>query len=73
MPYVVHYFLADDTIEVAEMDTSGKDPFPLLLGRCRLPHKLPVVGQSHLQKWTVQLRHMYPCRRLRCRLCVHLH
>jgi hypothetical protein len=46
VPYVVHYYLADDTIEVAEMDMSGKDPFPLLLSRCQLPRKLPVVGAS---------------------------
>jgi hypothetical protein len=37
--YVVHYFLADDTVEVREVHeaNSGRDPFPALLQRSRLP------------------------------------
>jgi hypothetical protein len=38
-PYVLHYFLADDTVEVLEIQqaNSGRDPFPALLKRCKLP------------------------------------
>mmetsp|Transcript_28414 Transcript_28414/g.64421 ORF Transcript_28414/g.64421 Transcript_28414/m.64421 type:complete len:933 (-) Transcript_28414:35-2833(-) len=38
-PFVLHYFLADDTIEVLEVNTpnSGRDPFPALLKRMKLP------------------------------------
>lgn len=41
--YVLNYFLADDTIEIKEKVTSnsGKDPFPLLLRRGKLP-KVPI-------------------------------
>merc|ERR1712196_37917 len=37
--YIVHYFLADDTIEILEVKTvnSGKGDFPLLLARTKLP------------------------------------
>ena len=38
-PYIVHYYLADDTVEVNEVQTAnnGRDPFPTLLKRGRLP------------------------------------
>lgn len=38
-PYVLHYFLADDTIEIVELQqpNSGRDPFPALLKRSKLP------------------------------------
>lgn len=38
-PYVVHYFLADDTVEVLEVNqaNSGRDPFPSFLQRSKLP------------------------------------
>ena len=38
-PYIVHYYLADDTVEVNEVQAanSGRDPFPTLLKRQRLP------------------------------------
>merc|ERR1711959_631380 len=37
--FVVHYYLADDTIEVVESyrNNSGRDPFPRLLNRQKLP------------------------------------
>lgn len=37
--YTVNFFLADDTVEVKEVNeqNSGKDPFPLLLRRQKLP------------------------------------
>lgn len=38
-PYVLHYFLEDDTVEILEINenNSGKDPFPVFLRRCLLP------------------------------------
>ena len=38
-PFVLHFFLADDTVEVLEVNTpnSGRDPFPALLKRTKLP------------------------------------
>lgn len=42
--YTLNYFLADDTVEVKEENkpNSGKDPFPLLLRRSKLP-KIPLM------------------------------
>lgn len=38
-PYVLHYFLVDDSIEIREVHkpNDGHDPFPVLLRRQRLP------------------------------------
>ncbi|KAF0686899.1 Aste57867_21331 [Aphanomyces stellatus] len=38
MSYSLNFFLEDDTIEIKEVQkpNSGRDPFPLLLSRCRL-------------------------------------
>jgi hypothetical protein len=38
-PYILHYFLADDTVEVLEVrqPNSGRDPFSSLLKRQKLP------------------------------------
>jgi len=40
-PYIIHYYLADDTIEIREVNfaNSGRDPFPLLLKRQKLPRR----------------------------------
>ena len=37
--YILNFFLADETIEIKEVkkNNSGKDPFPLLLNRKRIP------------------------------------
>ena len=44
-PFVVHYYLADDTIEVCEVRVvnSGKNPFPLLMKRQRMPNRYHVT------------------------------
>ncbi|XP_074093287.1 EF-hand domain-containing protein 1 isoform X2 [Macrotis lagotis] len=44
--YVIHYYLADDTVEIREVHerNDGRDPFPVLLKRQRLPKVL--VGNS---------------------------
>lgn len=38
-PYVIHYYLVDDTLEVREVHTpnDGRDPFPVLIGRHKVP------------------------------------
>eukprot|EP00051_Salpingoeca_urceolata_P016671 m.223208 g.223208 ORF g.223208 m.223208 type:complete len:552 (+) comp18748_c0_seq2:177-1832(+) len=38
-PFVIHYYLVDDTIEVREVNkkNSGRDPFPLLMKRQKVP------------------------------------
>ncbi|CAM6091153.1 unnamed protein product [Calypogeia fissa] len=42
-PYVFHYFLGDDTVEIVEIQerNSGRASFPMLLRRGRLPKVLP--------------------------------
>lgn len=47
-PYIVHYFLADDTVEVQEVaiPNSGRDPFPSLLKRQKLPKNFHEVGMD---------------------------
>jgi hypothetical protein len=39
LPFIVHYYLADDTIEIREVHfpNNGRDQFPLLLKRQKLP------------------------------------
>jgi len=46
LPYIIHYFLADDTFEIREVHfpNSGRDQFPLLLKRQKLPRKFE-IGQ----------------------------
>jgi len=55
IPYIMHYFLADDTMEVREINyaNSGKDPFPLLLRRQRFPksYSLNQPGLSTLDSF----------------------
>ncbi|KAL5013732.1 hypothetical protein ScPMuIL_008002 [Solemya velum] len=38
-PFIIHYFLVDDTLEVREVHKAndGRDPFPVLIGRHKLP------------------------------------
>ncbi len=49
LPYVVHYFLADDTVEIREVHhpNDGRDAFPKLLQRQKLPYR-PIVNQPGL-------------------------
>jgi hypothetical protein len=44
LPYVIHYYLADDTIEIREVHfaNNGRDQFPLLLKRQKLPKQFGV-------------------------------
>ena len=50
LKYIIHYFLSDDTVEIREVNynNSGRDPFPLLLTRNKLPKKffIPQPGED---------------------------
>ena len=55
LTYVIHYYRADDTIEIREVhfQNSGRDPFPLLFKRQKIPDQFE-VGQPGLvskSKW----------------------
>jgi hypothetical protein len=56
--YTLNFFLADDTIEVKEIrrHNSGKDPFPLLLNRKKMP-KLPI--NTHYPGMTLKKEEFY--------------
>jgi len=47
-PYIVHYFLADDTVEVCEVSqpNSGYGSFPALLKRSRLPRDHTLIKRD---------------------------
>lgn len=40
--YIIHYYLMDDTIDIREVHerNDGRDPFPLLMNRQRIPKVL---------------------------------
>ncbi|XP_060640731.2 EF-hand domain-containing protein 1 isoform X1 [Anolis sagrei] len=40
--FIIHYYLADDTVEVREVHerNNGRDPFPVLIKRQRLPKRI---------------------------------
>jgi hypothetical protein len=61
-PYVLHYFLADDTVEVLEVTqlNSGRDPFPRFLQRRKLPknHQETRADISRIG-WTADLSVQY--------------
>ncbi len=50
LAFQVSYYVADGSVEVREVAqrNSGRDPFPLLLRRSRLPKTLPPVREWHL-------------------------
>jgi len=47
-PFILHYFLVDDTIEVNEVrkDNDGQDPFPSIIGRQKIPKDRSNVKSS---------------------------
>lgn len=55
VPHIVHYFLADDTIEVREMalPNSGRDPFPVTFKRQKLPRSFALnqPGQTYAENF----------------------
>ena len=57
LPYVIHYYMADDTIEIREVHhpNDGRDAFPKLLNRQKLPFSANVnqpglnfIGDNYL-------------------------
>ena len=60
LPFELHYYVADDSIEIVEVrrDNTGRDPFPLLLSRRQLPQEpnVPPIGemkhQGSIGPWT---------------------
>lgn len=54
-PFIIHYFLADDTIEVREVSlpNSGKDPFPVTFKRQKLAknYALNQPGQTYAENF----------------------
>lgn len=52
-PYVLHYFLEDDTVEILDLNenNSGRDPFPVFLRRIPLPKANLRGGNSATQKY----------------------
>ncbi|CAD8191366.1 unnamed protein product [Paramecium octaurelia] len=51
--YILHYYLADDTIEIKEINSanSGRVPFPMMLRRQKLPRKFSLnqPGQTYAE------------------------
>ncbi|XP_046865042.1 EF-hand domain-containing protein 1-like [Xenia sp. Carnegie-2017] len=47
-PYILHYYLVDDTVEVREIHTAndGRDPFPVLIQRQKLPKNRKATKSS---------------------------
>lgn len=67
LTYVIHYYRADDTIEIREVhfQNSGRDPFPLLFKRQKIPDQFE-VGQPGLvnkSKWFTEDEFMVSCLR----------
>jgi hypothetical protein len=54
-PFIVHFFLADDTIEVREVSlpNSGKDPFPVTFRRQKLAKNFAInqPGQTYAENF----------------------
>lgn len=48
LAFQLHYYVRDGTVEIREVlgRNSGRDPFPLLLSRRRLPKTIPPVCES---------------------------
>jgi EF-hand domain-containing protein 1 len=53
IPYIMHYYLADDTIEIKEVNypNSGRDAFSMMLRRQKLPRKFSLnqPGQTYAE------------------------
>jgi len=67
----LNFFLADDTVEVKEIrrHNSGKDPFPLLLNRKRIPKK-PIM--THYPGMTLKKEEFYKPEDMICGKSIHI-
>eukprot|EP00192_Tetraselmis_astigmatica_P007562 CAMPEP_0117683132 /NCGR_PEP_ID=MMETSP0804-20121206/20178_1 /TAXON_ID=1074897 /ORGANISM="Tetraselmis astigmatica, Strain CCMP880" /LENGTH=777 /DNA_ID=CAMNT_0005493587 /DNA_START=388 /DNA_END=2721 /DNA_ORIENTATION=- len=54
MPYILHYYLVDDTVEIAEVEVrnSGRDKYPIMLKRAPLPKYIYSVGARPMSAGT---------------------
>lgn len=50
-PYIIHYYLSDDCIEICEVRivNSGKDPFPIFLNRQKIAKKYAIGFQESIK------------------------
>jgi hypothetical protein len=52
LPFIIHYYLSDDTLEIREVHTpnDGRDNFALLLKRRKIPYSfsIPQPGLSFM-------------------------
>jgi len=64
LPFLIHYFLADDTIEIREVHhpNDGRDSFPMLLRRCKLPfsHEVKQPGLCFIGDNYITCDEIYP-------------
>lgn len=54
--YIIHYYLMDDTVEIREVHerNNGRDPFPLLMNRQRMP-KVLVENAKNFPKCVLEI------------------
>ncbi|XP_029394901.1 EF-hand domain-containing protein 1 isoform X1 [Mus pahari] len=54
--YIIHYYLMDDTVEIREVHerNNGRDPFPLLMNRQRMP-KVLVENARNFPKCVLEI------------------
>ena len=62
-PYTLHYYRVDDTIEIREQrqPNDGHDPFPVLIGRRKIPksrQSLPSRSSSSISGILNYIRHL---------------
>lgn len=64
LPFIVHYYLADDTVEIREVHhpNDGRDSFALLLRRQKLPDRIDVnqPGQNFIGDNYLTCDEIYP-------------
>ena len=56
-PFIIHYYLVDDNVEIREVHKTpegrdlndGRDPFPLLLSKMKLPKNIYDVPRKHFK------------------------
>ena len=64
LPFIIHYYLADDTFEIREVHhpNDGRDSFALLLKRRKLPYSFSVgqPGQAQIGDQYLTCSEIYP-------------
>ena len=59
--FLIHFYMADDTMEIKEIHTAnnGRDPFPTLVQRQRMPKKLVPKTFPSVEKTIGNVSHLY--------------